>query len=139
VAQKGGGRRKREWNENEKKKLFGIENGGRITEKIKRVLVKVGVKTYRKGSLGLSEKHEERCSKGRTKKSDVQCSLYALWGSVYRRDEKEIAGEASTTQGWVRLKKTKKAIYKHVQEEAHDIEWERTEVLEEQERVLVRK
>jgi len=53
--------------------------------------------------------------------------------------KKKLKGRLKQHRDDVRLKRDRNSIYKRVQEEAHDIEWEGAEILEQEERTLIRK
>jgi len=91
-----------------KRKWFGIENRGRINKKIKRVLGKVGVTTYRKGGkrvLDLVRNKKKVALKEKNKDECVQCSVYELWGNVHMRYGKEIQERLKEHKDDVRLER----------------------------------
>jgi hypothetical protein len=128
--------------EKKRKNWYAIENGGKITEKIKQILKKEGVKTYRRGGdkiLDIARK------KTRGKLNE------GVKGVIYKvkcKDcEKVYVGETKKTlderlkqhKDDVRLMRENNAIFRHVFEFSHMIDWEGATILEQEERRLVRK
>ena len=142
AEQKGNGEEKRLW--------WGIESIGEETEVIKRMLKKMGgISTYRKGSKRLLEvirekrrkaKREEE-EKGRMEKKGViyriQCSDCEM--CYVGETEKKLRERIKQHKDDVRLERDRNAIYKHIRDMGHLVDWSEVKVLGQEGRRTVRK
>jgi len=99
------------------------------------------VKTYGKGGRRISDLVRNKKGALKGEQGGIVYSVPCMNCEVVYIGEtrKKLQERPKQHKDDVRLKRDRNAIYKHVQEEAHDIDCERAEILEQDERMLVRK
>jgi hypothetical protein len=133
---------KEEEEKKKRRKWYGIESGGIITEKIKHLLRKEGVKTYRRGGNRILDivrkKTKRKINEGtRGVVYKVRCTQC---DQVYIGETKKTLGERLRQhQDDVRLMRENNAIFRHVFEHSHNIDWEGATIIEQEERLIIRK
>jgi hypothetical protein len=150
-GREGGKERKgKEKIEDEKKIWWGIESIGEETEVIKKMLKRMGgVHTYRKGSRKLLE--VIRGKKRNVKREEEKKGDMEKKGVIYRiqckdcdmcyvgETGKKLKERVKQHKDDVRLERDRNAIYKHIRDNGHSIDWKEVKVLGLEDRRTVRK
>ena len=136
---------RKEEEEIENKRWYGIKSCGDGTKILKKLLKKGGVRTYRKGGKKLLDMVKRR------KKKNEEIISKEEEGVVYKikckdcdmvyigETGKKLMERIKQHKDDVRLRRESNAVYKHVRETGHEIDWERIEGLEREKRCIVRK
>jgi hypothetical protein len=142
-------RRKQNRNEDEeyreeekKKKWYGIESAGGMTEKIRRIMKIEGIRTYKKGSRKIldivkSKKNRKCIDQQKGVVYQVPCREC---DKVYIGEtKKRINDRLKQHKDDVRLRRENNAIFKHVKDTDHKVNWEGAKVIEQESRMIIRK
>jgi hypothetical protein len=129
--------------DSEKKSWYGIESVGRATDKIKSILKEEGIKTYRKGGKKIIEIVRTKGKRWNTNKElrgvvyKVKCKDCEMMyiGETKKKMEERLKEHKDD----VRLRRDTNAIFKHIEDTGHTIDWEGAEVIQQESRKLVRK
>ena len=146
----GEGAEQKENGEEEKRLWWGIESIGEETEVIKRMLKKMGgISTYRKGSKRLLEVIREKRRKAKREKEEkgrmekkgviyrIQCSDCEM--CYVGETGKKLRERIKQHKDDVRLERDRNAIYKHIRDTGHLVDWSEVKVLGQEGRRTVRK
>jgi hypothetical protein len=129
--------------DSKKKSWYGIESVGRATDKIKWMLRKEGIKTYRKGGKKIIEivrKKGKRKNNNKEWKGVVykikckDCEMMYI-GETKKKMEERLKQHKDD----VRLKRNTNAIFKHIEDTGHTVDWDTAEIIEQESRKVVRK
>jgi len=141
----------KEYGEEEKKLWWGIESIGEDTEVIKRMLKKMGgISTYRKGSKRLLDVIREK-KKKKVKREEEGKEIMEKKGVIYRiqcsdcemcyvgETGKRLKERIKQHKADIRLERDRNAIYKHIRDTGHLVDWSEVKVLGQEDRRTVRK
>jgi hypothetical protein len=126
----------------EQRRWYGIESAGEISNKIRRILRREGIKTYKKGGEKILDivRNKKKKSKDAKQKGVIYQVPCEECDRVYIGEtKKRLKDRLRQHKDDVRLKRDTNAIYKHVMESDHEINWEGATVIEQESRMLVRK